>query len=210
MVFDADGLDLERAGGFALVTLAAYYGLVHAARLVKGETVLVLAAAGGLGSAAIHIARAHGAGCVVAVASTEGKRALALELGADAAYGYDDEFPEVDVVVDGVGGDAFLRALRATRRFGRVLAVGAASGAGLALPSFQELRERAVAVVPFSFKALRTRDPEFVAQTAPAALDLLRSGAVAPRVQDAPLSDAQEVLRRLAARATVGKHVLRP
>jgi NADPH2:quinone reductase len=210
MLFDADGLDLARAGGYGLVTLAAYYGFVHAARLQAGEAVLVLAAAGGLGSTAIQVARALGAGHVYAVASSESKRALALELGADAAFGYEDELPAVDVVLDGVGGEPFLRAFRATRRFGRVLTVGAASGAPPQLPSFQELRERSVALVPFSFKALREHDPEFVARTAPAALDLIRGGAVRPLVEDVRFGDAPAALRRLAERATVGKLVLRP
>jgi NADPH2:quinone reductase len=210
LVFAADGLDLAVAGGYALVTLAAYYGLAHAARIEDGDSVLVLAAAGGLGSTAIQVARALGADAVFAVASSEHKRAQALALGADAAFGYDDELPAADIVVDGVGGEPFLRAFRAARRFGRVLSVGAASGTPPALPPFHELRERSVALVPFSFKALREHDPEFVARTAPAALDLIRRGDVVPLVEAAPLEDAPGVLRRLAERATVGKHVLRP
>ncbi|MDA0159238.1 zinc-binding dehydrogenase [Solirubrobacter ginsenosidimutans] len=211
LLFDAEGMDLAQAGGYPLVTLAAYFGLVHAARLARGETVLVLAAAGGLGSAALQVARALGAGRVLAVASTEEKRALALTHGADAAYAYDEPLPAADVVVDGVGGDAFLNAYRATRPLGRVLLVGASSGTPPAFPGFQELRERAVALVPFSFKALRERSPEFVAREAPRGLDLVRRGEVRPLVAATePLEAAGEALRRLGGRASVGKLVLRP
>jgi NADPH:quinone reductase len=211
LTFDADGLDLDRAGGYALVTLAAFFGLRHAARLREGESVLVLAAAGGLGSTAIQVARALGASKVFAVASTAEKRATALELGADAAFAYDDELPTADVLVDGVGGEASLTAMRAIRPLGRALLVGASSGEPPRLPEFQELRERAVALVPFSFKALRERDPDLVAREAQVGLDLLRDGAVRPLVADPlPLDQAAEALRRLGGRESVGKLVLAP
>jgi NADPH2:quinone reductase len=211
LMLDAEGLDLERAGGYALVTLAAYFGLAHAARLRPDETVLVLAAAGGLGSTAIQMARALGAGRVLAVASTPEKRALAIAHGADAAYAYEDDMPECDVVVDGVGGDPFLAAYRATRPLGRVLLVGASSGVPPAFPGFQELRERAVALVPFSFKALRERSPDFVAATAPAAIDLVRRGEVRPLIAGThPLDEAAAALAQLGSRATAGKLLLRP
>ncbi|MDO8211719.1 zinc-binding dehydrogenase [Conexibacter sp. CPCC 206217] len=210
MVFDADGLDLERAGGYALVTLAAYFGLRYAARLQRGESVLVLAGAGGLGSAAIQVARALGAARVVAVASSERKREIALAQGADEALPYGEQLPPTDLVVDGVGGEAFGQAYRATRRLGRVLLVGASSGTPPALPAFQELRERGVGLVPFSFKALRESDGEFVARTAPQALDLIRSGEVRPLLGSShPLADAPTVLAALAGRDTVGKQLLR-
>jgi NADPH:quinone reductase len=211
LVFDAEGLDLDLAGGYPLVTLAAFFGLRHAARLQPGESVLILAAAGGLGSTAVQMARALGAGKIFAVASTAAKRAAALELGADAAYAYDEPLPTADVLVDGVGGEASLTAMRAIRPLGRALLVGASSGAPPTLPEFQELRERAVALVPFSFKALRERDPDFVAREAPVGLDLLRDGTVRPLVADPyPLERAADALRSLGGRESVGKLVLAP
>jgi NADPH2:quinone reductase len=211
LTFAADGLDLETAGGVPLVLLSAWFGLVRAARLEPGETVLILAAAGALGSTSIQVAKALGAGRVIGVASSERKRAIATQHGADVVVGYDDELPEADVIVDGVGGGAFLAAYRATRRFGRVLTVGSASGKPPELPSFQEQRNRSVAIVPFSFRALRAADPDYVADAAPAAIELVRSGAITPAFGDAfPLDGAPEALRRLQARESVGKLLLRP
>jgi NADPH2:quinone reductase len=211
VVFDAGGLDLEQAGGYGLVTLAVYFGLRYAVRVREGESVLVLAAAGGVGSTALQVARALGAGEVLAVASTPAKRETALRLGADAAFDYGAELPPADVLVDGVGGEAFLAAYRRMRRFGRALLLGASSGSPPSLPPFQEMRERGVAVAPFSFKALREREPDFVARAAPEGLDLIRTGAVTPLVQPPrPLDEAAAALAALADRGTVGKLVLRP
>jgi NADPH2:quinone reductase len=209
MVLDAEGLDLSVAGGFALVTLAAYFGFSHAARLQPGEDVLVTAAGGGLGTVAIQVARALGARHVYGVASSDDKRAAAEDAGADATFAYDDELPAIDVVLDGVGGDAFSDAYRATRRFGRVVVVGSSSGSAPPVPGFQELRDRSVALAPFSFKALRTADPDFVRDKAPAGIDLVRSGKVKPLIGNRlPLGQAAEALTRLGAREAVGKLVL--
>jgi NADPH2:quinone reductase len=211
LAFDAEGLELAKAGGYPLALLAAYFGLVRAAKLQAGESVLVFAAAGALGSNTIQVARALGAGRVVAVASTEEKRQAALALGADEAVAYEDELPRADVVVDGVGGETFLAGYRAANRFGRVLTVGASAGGPPQLPPFQELRERSVAIVPFSFKALRAAEPEYVAQAAPAALELVRKGEVVPLIgQTVPLEQVGDALGLLAGRVSLGKLVLVP
>jgi NADPH2:quinone reductase len=124
---------------------------------------------------------------------------------------YEDELPRADVVVDGVGGATFLAGYRAANRFGRVLTVGASAGAPPQLPSFQELRERSVAIVPFSFRALRAAEPDYVAQAAPAALDLVRKGEVVPLIgQAVALEQARDALGLLAGRASVGKLLLVP
>jgi NADPH2:quinone reductase len=209
MVLDADGLDLSCAGGFALVTLAAYFGLGRAARLEPGEDVLVTAAGGGLGSVAIQVAHALGARHVFGIASSDDKRAAAQAVGADATFGYQDDLPAVDVVFDGVGGEAFVHAYRATRRFGRVVMVGSSSGSPPQVPGFQELRDRSVALTPFSFTARRTADPELVRREAPAGIELIRSGKIQPVIGDRlPLEQAVEALTRLGARQAVGKLVL--
>ena len=211
LVIPADGLDLSQAGGYLLVTLTAYYALAEAVRLRPGESVLVTAGAGGLGSTAIQVARALGAGRVTAIASTPEKQRYALEHGADQAIGYEDGFPRSQVVFDSVGGDVFEKCLEAVPPLGRMALIGASSGTPPEVPRFDALRRRNVGVFCFSFGMLRRADAGLVAATAPPALELLRSGKVRPPVgQSLPLEAAPEAHRRLASRQTTGKLVLIP
>ena len=211
LVFAADGLDLARAGGYLLVTLTAYYALAEAARLRPGESVLVTAGAGGLGSTAIQVARALGAGRVTAVASTPAKRQFAVGQGADAAIGYEDEFPRAEVVFDSVGGDVFPKALEAVAPLGRMALLGASSGTPPEVPGFDSLRRRNVGIFAFSFGMLRRAEPTLVARTAVPAIELLRAGKVKPPVgQTLPLEQAAEAHRRLLSRESVGKLILTP
>lgn len=211
LVFPAPGMDLDLAGGWPLVTSTAWIALSEAGRLRPGETVMVTAGAGGLGTAAIQLSRALGAGRVVAVTSTAEKRAFALDHGADAAIGYGEPFPQVDLVFDAVGGPTAQQAIAATRHLGRVLLIGAASGHAPEIPGFAELRERNVGVFCFSFGALRRADPERAASLLDPGLDLLRSGEVRlPPPRILPLEEAAEAHRLLLSRRTTGKLVLRP
>ncbi len=211
LVFAADGLDLDQAGGYPLVTLTAYYALAEAARLRAGESVLVTAGAGGLGSTAIQVARALGAGRITAVASTPEKRAFALAHGADAAIGYEDEFPLAEVMFESVGGDVFLKCLAAMRPLGRMALLGASGGTPPEVPGFDVLRRRNIGIFAFSFGMLRRADPALVARTAVPAIELLRQGKVRPAVGETlPLEQAAEAHRRLVSRQTVGKLLLIP
>jgi len=209
-VWDAAGLDLDAAAGYLLTGLTAWHALAHVGRLQAGETVLVTAAAGGVGSSTIQVARALGAGRVIGIASTAAKRAFAHELGADVVIGYEDPIPgPVDVLVDTVGGDAFALALEAMAPFGRMVLIGATSGAVQRIPGVADLRVRAVGVFPFSMGALRARHPERFVQSAAGGLELIRTGQLRPPVGEVlPLDQAAQAHRRLAARATTGKVLL--
>lgn len=210
-VFDAGDVDLRQAGGSLLVSFTAYLGLHHLARLRPGETVLVTAAAGGLGSTAIQTARALGAGRVIGVASTEEKRRFALGQGADQALSYEDELPEVDLVVDGVGGETFERCLKAIRHLGRMLTLGASAGTPPVIASWDGLRRSNVAICAMSFGMFRRAHPELVRAAGQGALELLRSGRVKPPVTRAlPLAEAPEAHRVLTTRQTMGKLILLP
>ena len=211
LVFDAGDLDVGSAGGYLLVTLTAYYALAEMARLRAGESVLVTAGAGGLGSTVIQVARALGAGRVVAVCSTEEKRRFALEVGADAAVGYEDAYPRSEVVFDSVGGDLLPRLLDAVPHLGRILLIGASSGVPPEVPGFDALRRRNAGVLCFSFGMLRRGDPDRVAATAATAVAMLRSRQVRPAVgRTFPLEEAAGAHRALLARQTVGKQLLIP
>ncbi len=209
-VFDAEGLDLALAGGWPLVTTTAYCGLAEMARIRRGETVLVTAAAGGLGSTCVQVAKALGAGRVVGMASTPEKREFALRQGADDAIGYEDSIPPVDVVLDGVGGTVFDRALSAVRPLGRIVLFGASSGQVPQIPSFDALRRRNVGILPFSLGMLRSADPDRLAELAAAAAGLLRSGRVAPPGRTFSLVEAAQALAMLSSRQTMGKLLLAP
>jgi NADPH:quinone reductase len=210
-VFDAGGLDLASAGGNLLVTLTAYFAFAEMARLRAGESVLVTAGGGGLGSTAIQVAKALGAGRVVAAASTEDKRRFALECGADAAIGYEDPFPSSEVVFDSVGQPLLEKLLDSVPMLGRLLLIGASSGEPPEVPGFDALRRRNAGVLCFSFGMLRRGDPDRVAAAAGPAIDLLRSGKVRPAVgRTFPLEEAAVAHRLLTGRQTVGKLLLIP
>jgi NADPH2:quinone reductase len=210
LAWSAEGLDLDEAAGYPLAGLTAFYALRHVGRLQRGETVLVTAAAGGVGSSTIQVARALGAGRIIGVASTAEKRAHALKTGADEAVGYEDPIPgPVDVMVDMVGGDVFAAALDAMAPFGRMVCIGASSGQAQQIPGVGDLRLRGVGVLPFSMGALRARHPDVFAKTSAEGIDLIRSGALRPPIGRVfPLAEAAEAHRLLGIRATMGKLLL--
>ena len=131
-------MSFEQAAGFALTYGTSYYALKQRARLVAGETVLVLGAAGGVGVATIQLAKAMGAN-VIAAASNDTKRDFAEEAGADLRINYTNENLKervkeltngqgADVIYDPVGGDFSEQAFRAIAWNGRFLVIGFASG----------------------------------------------------------------------------------
>ncbi|KGM30120.1 zinc-binding dehydrogenase, partial [Inquilinus limosus] len=127
-----DGIDLAAAATMPVAFITAWYALVHQARLGRGETVLIHGAAGGVGLAALQIAKLRGA-TVVATAGNDDKRALAQLLGADLvldsrSLAFADEIRwklgGVDVVLNSLSGDAMRRSLRALKPFGRFVELG--------------------------------------------------------------------------------------
>jgi NADPH:quinone reductase len=133
-----EGVDDGTALALVVQGTTAWHLYRTAGRVQQGESVVVHAAAGGVGSLAVQLGRAFGAGRVIATASSEEKRALAIELGADVAI---DPAPEglterlleanggegVDVVFDMAGGEVFDASYRALARFGRIVVCGIAS-----------------------------------------------------------------------------------
>lgn len=133
-----EGIDEETALAILLQGVTAWHLYRTSARLQPGESVVVHAAAGGVGSLAVQLGHAMGAGRVIATASTQAKRDLALELGADVATGAEPEGMEerlvaandgrrVDVVLEMAGGAVFDESLAALAPFGRLVAYGIAS-----------------------------------------------------------------------------------
>ena len=138
-----DELDFAQGAGLVLNYHTAYFSLAVRGRLARGETVLVHGAAGGVGTAAVQIARGLGARAI-GVVSTDEKERVAREAGADEVVRSDGPWKDqakeisgggVDVVVDPVGGDRFTDSLRSLREGGRVIVIGFTGGAILGMVS---------------------------------------------------------------------------
>jgi len=197
--------------GFLLTFLTAYVPLTRQARIGPGSRVLVTAAAGGVGSAAIQVARGLGASVVGAVGSRE-KVDVCISLGAEAAYVY-DELPDdatFDVVLDQVGGDVFAASLNRLRPLGTVIAVGSAGGAWPPVDPARVVGRNA-ALAGFYLGRLLRLDPELVGTAVGELLAFWETGALAPLVgHELPLDEAEQAHELLESRRSVGKVVLVP
>ena len=127
-----DEVTFEEGASFLFNYATVYFALVERGGMAPGESVLVHGAAGGIGTAAIQVAKAFGAGRVVAVVSTEAKGEVARAAGADEvvlADGFRESVGKtIDIVVDPVGGDRFTDSLRTLREHGRLLVIGFTAG----------------------------------------------------------------------------------
>ncbi|MEV4897184.1 NADPH:quinone oxidoreductase family protein [Nonomuraea sp. NPDC055795] len=206
-----DHLDAARAAAFAQSHCTALFALRERAGLRPGERVLVLGAGGGVGLAAVQVAKALGAD-VLAAASSAAKREVAIRAGADEAVGYDDLKATarawgVDVAVDPVGGALSEQALRALRERGRLLVVGFASGEIPRLPANQVLlRSRSVMGLDWGAWSMT-----HAAENRAMLEELLAMPGidpVAPQVR--PLEQAGQAMADLVERRVTGKIVLVP
>jgi NADPH2:quinone reductase len=197
--------------GFLLTFLTAFVPLTRQARIGPGSRVLVTAAAGGVGTAAIQVARGLGATVVGAVGSRE-KIDTCLSLGAEAAYVY-DELPEdeaFDVVLDQVGGERFASLFGRLRPLGTVIAVGSAAGAW---PPVEPARivGRNAALAGFYLGRLLRLDPELVGAAVGELLAFWQTGALKPLVgAEVPLAEVERAHELVESRQSVGKVVLIP
>lgn len=215
-----DGMSFETAAGFRTNYMTALHGFRQRAALQAGETVLVLGAAGGVGSAAIEIAKVMGAQ-VIAAASTPEKRAFATTLGAThaidtSADAFRDRIKEitggrgVDVVYDPVGGALTELAFRSLAWRGRHLIVGFAAGTIPALPVNLALLKGAslvgVDLARFSFM----HEPAIAAENMKQLLAWFGDGALKPTIgRIYPFAEAREALADILERRAVGKSVVR-
>jgi NADPH:quinone reductase len=206
-----DGASFAEGAGFVLTFLTAWVPLTRQVRVGEGQTVLVHAAAGGVGTAAIQVARALGARVVAAVGSAE-KLELCRELGAEEAYVY-DELPDdlrVDVVVDPVGGELFEAAVPRLRPLGTVVAIGYAGGLWPELQPSQ-LVGRNVGVQGVYIGRLLRHAPDVIAAATSELLELWRAGTIRPVVgAELPLADVEDAHELVESRRSVGKVVLVP
>ena len=214
-----DGVDDVAALAMLVQGATAWHLLRTSAHLVPGESVVVHAAAGGVGTLAVQLAKAWGAGRVIATASTDDKRALALELGADVAIsgeadGLSDRLREanggnpVDIVLEMTGGPVFDASLAALAPFGRLVTFGMASRRQPTPVNPGELMGRSRAVIGFWLAHCFGR-PEMMTGPLAELFAMIEAGDL--RVISGgsyPLADARVAHEEMLARRTVGKIVL--
>ena len=208
-------------GAATLLTYATtYHALVDRASLREGETLLVLGAAGGVGTAAIELGKLLGAR-VLAAASTDDKVAFCREIGADdgIAYGREDLKERTkaltggsgaDVVYDPVGGAYAEQALRAIGWQGRYLVVGFAAGDIPKIPLNLVLL-KGCQIVGVFWGSFAMREPVRNRENAAKILSWVAEGKLRPRVDGVfPFDRARDALERMARREVKGKLVLIP
>jgi NADPH:quinone reductase len=196
---------------FLMTFLTVWLPLTRQTTVRPGSIVLVHAAAGGVGSAAVQVARYLGAR-VIATASSDEKRMLARELGAETTYGYDNfaENVRADVVIDPVGGPVFAESIRTLKPLGTLIAIGFAGGLWDQL-SPALLVGRNVGVQGFYLGRLMAREPELVREAVGEVMALWREGHVRPVVgAEYELAQAAEAHRLIEERRSTGKVVLVP
>lgn len=214
-----DGVSAQAGASFRANYLTAHYALTERAKLQSGEQVLVLGAAGGVGTAAIQLCKLFGAR-VIAAASTAEKRKFALGLGADAAVDYTrpnwrEELKDLtenrgcDVIVDPAGGAISLEAFRSIAWKGRHLVIGFAAGSIPALP-FNLPLLKGGALLGVDLAQVPRREPEVYRRILTDLLRLLSEGRLKPAVGKVfDIEDFQDAFKALAGRQALGKVVVR-
>jgi len=211
-VFDLPA-NASYAEGAAFLTtyLTAWIPMTRQARIHPDTNVLVTAAAGGVGTAAIQVAAFCGAN-VTAAAGSEEKLELARKLGAQRTVGYDEigELDDIDVAFDPVGGPVFASCIRALRPLGVAIGIGFAGGTWEPVDPAR-LVGRNVGVQGFYLGRLMGFRPDLVRLEIHELLALWRRGALHPVVgAEYPLEQANEALDLIATRRSTGKVVLVP
>ncbi|GAA2714194.1 quinone oxidoreductase family protein [Actinoplanes palleronii] len=217
--YAAKDLRLDSAAAAPTVLTTAYGALVGSGHLQPGDTVLIHAAAGGVGTAAAQIARALGAGTIIGTVGSAAKVEFARSFGYDHIV-VRNEFPGtvsdlldgagIDVVLDPVGGATRAASIDLLAPFGRLVAFGdAGNHPDLTLP-VQPLWKNNRMVGGFNIGHLARHAPQLVTRFGQAGLDLLQTGAVRIDITgEVPLADAKLALDQLAAGVNRGKLVLR-
>jgi len=215
-----EGMSFAEGAAFPIIYPTSYAGLVFRADLRPGEDLLVHAAAGGVGIAAVQIGAALGAR-VIATAGGAEKLEIARQNGADEVIDYRrEDFVErvmeltggkgADVIYDSVGGDVFDRSLKCIAWNGRLLVIGFASGR---IPEVKANRIllKNIAVTGLHWGAHVAKEPARIPETFAALFDLYASGKIEPVIYKTyGLDEVPVALHDLASRKTYGKVIVAP
>ena len=209
----------EEAAAFPVIFLTAYAMLKISARVLPGETILVHAAAGGVGTATVQLAKKMGLK-VIATASSEEKLLRVKELGADLTINYrTGDFVQpvldftgkkgADIIFESIGGDFVDRDIDAAAPFGRIVVFGMASGS-LPPPNVSKMFKNSVTIGAFWMFTL-SHHPDLLQETVQGLLQLVAREGIHPIIgQVYPLSEASAALTSLESRGTYGKLLLKP
>jgi len=212
-----DQLSFEQGAGFSITYCTSYHALKQSANLKAGETLLVLGAAGGVGTTAIEIGKAMGAH-VIAAASSDEKLEFAKSIGADHVINYsatalNDAVKEItggagaDVVYDPVGGEQAQLALRATAWHGRYLVIGFASGEIPKFPANMALLKEA-SIVGVWWGTWSAKNPREQARNVQEMAEMIADGRLNPKVTETfKLEDFKAAFRSISERKVMGKIV---
>ena len=215
-----DGVDDGQALALLIQGLTAWHLFRTSAKLAEGESVLVVSGAGGVGNLALQLAKPFGADRVIATASTEEKRRLCLELGADAAVDPAEEDltaaireanggEQVDVVLEMAGGRTFDSAMEALAPFGRIVAYGIAGREQNAVETGRLMR-KSRAVIGFWLMHCLGR-PEMMRRPLADLFERVARGELRPWVAETyAMSDVRRAHEDLQGRRTSGKLLLDP
>jgi NADPH2:quinone reductase len=215
-----DGLDNAEAAAFFITYQTGWFGLHRRARLAAGETLLVQAAAGGVGSGAVQLGKAAGAR-VIGVVGGQRKAEVARGLGADVVIDRrSQDFVAVvkevtggrgaDVVYDSVGGEAYTKSAKCIAFEGRIVVVGFASGQ-IPSPSLNHALIKNYSIVGLHWGLYQTKEPQASHECHRQLTKLVADGAIRPLVSERlGLEEVPDVLDRLAHGDTIGRVVVTP
>ncbi|HEU0217727.1 MAG TPA: NADPH:quinone oxidoreductase family protein [Stellaceae bacterium] len=211
-------MSLEAAAVFRGAYHTAYHALIQRGRLQEGEWVLIHGAAGGIGIAAIQVAKLFGAK-VIATASTDEKRQVCLEEGADYAIDYRDGFRDrvkeitgardgVDICYDPIGANVFDESLRCLAFGGRILVLGFLGG-GPSTPRTNYLLIKCLEVIGVRLGGATEHKPELGRANTKLLVELAGEGKLKPRISHSfPLERAGDAIQAVIDRKVIGKAVL--
>ncbi|MFF5342479.1 NADPH:quinone oxidoreductase family protein [Streptomyces althioticus] len=215
-----DTLDDAEAAALHIGYQTAWFALYRRARLEAGETLLVHAAAGGVGSAAVQLGKAAGA-TVIGVAGGADKAAVARDLGCDVVIDRREQDVVAavkeatggrgaDVIFDPVGGDAYTQSAKTVAFEGRIVIVGFASGT-IPSPGLNHALIKNYAILGLHWGLYNTRNPELVRHCHEQLTDLAAKGAIKPLVSErVPLAGAADAVQRVADGVTTGRVTVLP
>ncbi|MFE7853077.1 NADPH:quinone oxidoreductase family protein [Streptomyces sp. NPDC057403] len=215
-----DSLDDAEAAALHIGYQTGWFGLHRRARLEAGETLLVHAAAGGVGSAAVQLGKAAGATVIGVVGGAE-KAAVARELGCDVVVDRKSEDVVAavkeatggrgaDVVYDPVGGEAYTQSTKVVAFEGRIVVVGFAGGS-IPSPALNHALVKNYSILGLHWGLYNTKNPKLVLHCHEQLTELAARGAVKPLVSErVPLGEAAAAVQRVADGVTTGRVVVVP